>query len=521
MVRERFAAFGLTRGPHRVVATTRTWEGEASLGLKLRLVLGDLGPIFASFGRYLATRVDLLDAADCLELEGIADESSPMSLATVLQLIEREIGTASDEVFLSFESEPFESRLLHQLHRARLLRNGMPVIVKLVRPEAAAQLLCDLELLELVVPLLDGPAQSGIYQRAIDDFAAMLRQEVDLTNEAGGLETLRRDTEDFEMLRVPGVLRDLCTSSMLTTEHLARMSDNKTELLDQQSVARLLCSAWLRQALVGHVFPVEPTPANVAVISDRQIAFTGGVFSSLSGESQSNLWNYLTAAASDSPDQACSCLLREVRADGPRGGEEDLRHRFRQIVPFRDSGWYSDDSTNRLIEHLVVQWQAATGCGYMPQQHLPAFFRGLFAISRLAQRFSTGTDALVEGLQEARLLESVARMRDMLSLQRLGDHADKYAAIMMAMPQRLDQMLMLASEGSARIKLHVPETASNRRRKNSAAVTVAMLLLFAAVTFVLPRVSSSLLGDSWSGRINAVTFIACGALLLLAVSRTQ
>ena len=70
---ERLAAFGLTRGPHRIVRSDRMWEREASLGLKLRLAFSDLGPIFSSFGRYLATRVDLLPAADCLELEAIPD----------------------------------------------------------------------------------------------------------------------------------------------------------------------------------------------------------------------------------------------------------------------------------------------------------------------------------------------------------------------------------------------------------------------------------------------------------------
>src|SRR5687767_1354217 len=116
-VLERFAAFGLTRGPHRIVPAGRTWDGEARLGLKLRLALSDLGPIFSSFGRYLATRVDLLPAADCLELETIQDHATPMPYTDVAQLIR--IGCSPDEVFLSFENEPFESRLLHQLHHAR------------------------------------------------------------------------------------------------------------------------------------------------------------------------------------------------------------------------------------------------------------------------------------------------------------------------------------------------------------------------------------------------------------------
>ena len=519
-VLERMAALGLRRGPHRIVRTG--WDSEASLGFKLRLVLGDLGPLFSAFGHYLATRVDLLTAADCLELEALADDSPPMPSASVRQLIQHEIGCAVEDAFLSFESEPFESRLLHQLHHARLLQNGMPVVVKLVRSKATSQLLCDLELLDLLEVAIEGPARGAVLKSAVADFAVALRQQIDLTGEAKALAALRRDAEDFEVLRVPEVLHDLSTASMLTVEHLTGTRlDDSVRAVDRQGIARLLCSAWLRQALMGHIFPVEPCPANVAVVSDRQIAFTGGVFSSLPGESQSNLWNYLIASAGDSPDQACSCLLREMKRDALPGADEDLRHRFRQVVPFRDSGWYSNEDTNHLIEHLVVHWQAAINCGYMPQLHLPSFCRGLFAVTRLAQQLSPETDPLLEGLQEARLLESVARMREMLSLQRLGDHADRYAGLMMAMPQRLDQMLMLASEGNARVKLHVPETTSHRRQKNSAAIMTAMLPLLAAVAFVLPRVTSSFLGSDWAGRINAVAFIACGALLLLAANRTR
>jgi predicted unusual protein kinase regulating ubiquinone biosynthesis (AarF/ABC1/UbiB family) len=474
---ERLAAFGLTRGPHRIVRTSDMPVGEASFGLKLRLALSDLGPIFSSFGRYLATRVDLLPAADCLQLEAIPDVAAPMPYTDVVQLSGSTIGCAPEEVFLSFESEPFESRLLHQMHRARLRQNGMPVVIKFVRLETAAQLLCDLELLELI----DGPARGAVFKSAIADFAAVLRQQMDLTNEAQAFEALRRDAEDLEMLCVPAVIRDLCSTSMLTIEQLQEKS---SEIIDRHGVARLLCSVWLRQALMGHTYPVEPCRANVTLISDKQIAFTGGVFSSLPGESQSNLWSYLIASGGDNPDHACSCLLREVRPDGPPGANEDLRHRIRQVVPFRDSGWYSDDDANHLIEHLVVHWQAATDCGYVPLPHLSAFCRGLFAITRVAQQLSPETDPLLEGLQEARLLESVARMREMLSLQRLGDQLDRYAALMMAAPQRLDQMLTLASEGSPRIKLHVPETSSHQRRKNSTAITTAMLLLFAAVALL-------------------------------------
>jgi ubiquinone biosynthesis protein len=513
-VLERLAEFGFTRGPHRLV---RDGHAAESFGLKLRLALSELGPVFSSFGRYLVTRVDLLAAKDCLELEAISDYAPPMSFADVRQLMDRAIGCAPEDAFLYFESECFESRLLYQLHHASLLESGRPVVVKLVRPEIAELLLCDLELLESIVPAIGGPKRTALYKTAVGDFGVALRQQIDLTHEAKALETLRRDVEDFELLRVPEVLHNLSATSMLTREDLPEPG----RILDPQGVARLYCSVWLRQALLGHVFPVEPSAANVAVISDRQIAFTGGVFSSLPAESQSNFWKYLIASAGESPDQACSYFLKELRRDGASGDDEDLRHRFRQVVPFRDSGWYNDDDRNHLIEHLVVHWLAATGFGYFPSPQLSAFARGLFAITRLAQQLSPETDPLMEGLQEARLLESTARMREMLNLQHLGDHVDRYAAMMIAMPQRLDQMLTLTSEGSPRLKLHVHETASHRRAKNSVAVTTALLLLLAAVAFALPRVTSVFAESEWAGRINAVAFVACGALLLLAASRAR
>src|SRR4029434_6296706 len=129
-------------------------------------------------------------------------------------------------------------------HRASLRENARPVVVKLVRPEVAPQLLCDLELLESIAPLIEGPKRSVISKPAVADFALALRQQIDLTHEARALEILRRDVQDFELLRVPEVLQELSTSWMLTIEHLRDQSG----MFDRQAVARLFCSAWLRQA---------------------------------------------------------------------------------------------------------------------------------------------------------------------------------------------------------------------------------------------------------------------------------
>lgn len=532
----RLAACGLMRSTRRVARVSAgDEEGSAS---RLRAALESLGPVFSCFGIYMATRVDLLRARDCLELAAVPDSAPPAPPATVRDLFRREIGYAPEEAFPTFEEKPFESRLLFQSHRARL-PDGLPVVVKVIRPETEQRFLRDVELLYLLEGAMACMVPDGAsFRSAVADFAATLGQQMDFTHESKALETLARDAEEFGSLRVPAVSRGLCARRVMVVEELtvyrldevevsrAERKENSRgtwrdlpNIFDRTSLARLLCSVWLRQALFGHAFPVEPRPANVVALSDGQVAFTGGTFASLPTEAQSNIWNYLMAAAAENPDRACACLLREVRRGGAPDGEEDLRHRFRQVVPFRDSEWYRDDDVNHLVEHLVVHWRAAAECGYVPQPHLPSFYRGLFAITGTAQQLAPEGDPLLEGLQDARLLEGLAQARGMMSPRQLGDQVDRYAAMMMGLPQRFDEMLTLGSEGGVRLRLRVPETTSRRPRKNSSAAFTALLFVLAATALLLPHVTSSLVSNEWASRVNTVTFIAVGAMVLRAASR--
>lgn len=530
-VLSRLAACGLARGPHRVVGTqSGPLESRAA---RLRAALSELGPVFCAFGLYLATRIDLLRAADCLELAAVPDRAPPAPPAAVGELFRRELGCAPEEAFQVFEEEPFESGLFQQSHRAQT-PDGARVVFKIIRLGSEQSFLRDVELLPLLEVALDGLAPGGAsFKGASEDFANTLRQHLDFAHEAKALEALAREAKEFEMLRVPAVRRDLSSARVLTVEELAgtRLSEvdfssggrrARGELPgvnDRDGLARLLCAVWLRLALSGQVFPVEPHLGNVLVVSDKQVAFTGGHFAGLPGESQSNLWRYLLATAGDEPDRACACLLREVKRARASGAEEELRHLFRQVVPFRDSEWHLDDDVNRLVEHLVVHWRAASRCGYVPQPHLPSFYRGLFMVTSVAQALSPEGDPLLDGLQDARLLSSLSRVRRLMSLQQMGEEFDRYAAMMVGLPGRFDEMLSLGEEGGARLKLRVTERDSDRRQRNSSTVVTALLLVLASVSLLLPPLTHSLLTREWADRVNVVVFILVGVSVLRAASR--
>ena len=525
-IEERLAAHGLARGPRRLLRDAV--DSETAYIRRLRAVLESLGPVFSSFGLYLSSRIDLLPVKNCIELAAIPNRTDATPPTTVQTVFGQETGCPPEDTFSAFEEEPFESRLFYQAHAARLL-DGAPVVIKIIHPETEEQIPCDIELLSLMRDALAiGGMTDSCIKSVMADFRHTLRQQIDFIHEAKALAALAQDAEEFDMLRAPAVQRDLSTAKVLVVEQLdgTSLADviaffnrpqgaggiGRYSGIDRSELARLLAAAWLRQSLLGHTFPVEPRPENIRLLPDKRISFTGGVFSSLPPEPQQNLWDYLIAVSTEHPDRACSYLLKEIRKEGAAVSDNELRQRFRQIVPFRDGIWKGVGGDADLSEYLFVQWRLANECGYLPQAHLPSFFRGLFTTAEVARRLAPDYAAVTEALRDVRMIANLTELREMMSLRQLGDQLDRYAVMMTELPQRLDEALTLASGGNAQLKVHLSEHDIQRRRKNRSAVVTALLLVLAAVALLSHNLTVST--GPWSGRISAIVFVAVSALLL-------
>jgi hypothetical protein len=283
----------------------------------------------------------------------------------------------------------------------------------------------------------------------------------------------------------------------------------------RRELAHRLGVVWLRQAVLGGFFPAELSPRDVTLTPDRRVGLTGGHFASLSPESRENLWAYLTAAAGEDPSRACSYLVSELERDDPGGNAEVLRQRFRQLVPFRDGGW-GDGTT--LADNLFAHWKLAGECGYVPRGGLPAFYRGLYLTAESARGLAPERDALLEALQDVRLIEGMERFRALIGPDQLGAQMNRYAAAALLLPQRLDEALALGAAGGMRLRLQVAETPEQRRRKNASARLTALLLALAAVALLTQRFADTPAGP-WVERAGAVAFVLLGALLLRAANR--
>ena len=80
------------------------------LGVRVRLALIELGPIFVKFGQAISTRRDLLPPEIADELAKLQDKVPPFPADEAIARLESAYGKSVDEVFSRFDREPLRQR---------------------------------------------------------------------------------------------------------------------------------------------------------------------------------------------------------------------------------------------------------------------------------------------------------------------------------------------------------------------------------------------------------------------------
>ncbi|MCP4657115.1 MAG: AarF/ABC1/UbiB kinase family protein [bacterium] len=513
-VERHLVEHGLLRGPSRHLPAQRRQPAEPQeLAVRLGPALAALGPVFAAFGRYLSYRADLLPMNDCLTLGEIPDQAPPLPAAEVHEHLAAELDRPHREIFSVFDDEPFESRLFHQSHRARL-SSGEAVVVRVLRPPEEEEIEL-LGLLKRVFPS-HGSAVSLAFDELLRGFRRILAARLDLAGTADALEFLGRDARRSDLLVVPQVYRDLSTPQLLTIEWLGGSAVDaippSTEGAEREDLARRICLIWLYQALIARRFPLE---ADIQELPDGRLAITGGVFATLPASSQVNLWDYLRATSAHIPDRAARYLLRELSRQGRGVSEAELRTRLRQVIPFRDGAWSAGGES--LAEYAVGHWRLAREYGYRARPHLVAFYRGLFWAARTGRRFSAQGDPLAAALNDLHWLAGWNQFRQLTAPSQVAATFESYLTSLLDLPQKLAKILRLAAADEPGLRIRVADSSARRRRKNATVAVISFGLAMAALALAAPQLSvAAPAGDIWIERLSAAGFGLLGLGLLRA-----
>ncbi len=423
--RRRLVELGLTGGRH----TGGFSEPES---LRLRRALEELGPLFAGFGRYLGTRVDLLPLVACSTLSDT--RLNPPALAPT--------NTPPIISGIELEVEPVRRGPLHLWYRGRLV-DDMTVIVKTVRPDVVAVIEADIEILPVLETMrLETLSDVGA---SVEDYLVWIERQLDLGRELTGLRRLAVETPHFDALVVPRLWEEFSGSDTLVYTDPAGEAptgsddDGRGGDADPER-ARRLCSGWLQQALLESILPEGPIEDNLRLLDDGRIAVTGGLFTSLAQKRRGNLLDAVVATSHGDPDEACEHLLRACDADLDEGDHDRLQVLLRQADPFRDEGWSGSYRGRRLGEMLNVQWRLLRREGVDLPASVVAFLRGLHEIDRCAQSLDPDHDALGEAVEDLSLVAATSRLRETLSVSRLRGTLEAAVPVLRELMDRADHL---------------------------------------------------------------------------------
>lgn len=205
----------------------------APRGERLRRALEELGPIFVKFGQLLSTRSDLIPADMVIELTKLQDRVPPFDSDLAVAQITKALGAHPDKLFESFERIPVASASVAQVHFATL-KNGHPVAVKVLRPGVKKSIDQDVALMRMAAGWLEAAWPDGKRlkpKEVVAEFDKYLHDELDLMREAANASQLRRNFADSDLLLIPEMLWDYCSSSVIVMERMQGIPISQVELL--------------------------------------------------------------------------------------------------------------------------------------------------------------------------------------------------------------------------------------------------------------------------------------------------
>jgi len=194
----------------------------------------------------------------------------------VMRLVEQELGAPIDQLYAEFETEPFASASIGQVHRARLA-DGRHVAVKVQHPGIEPAIDADLAngaTLEGILSLLSPKVLDS--RRIYNELAQRIREELDYTLEAKRQRQFARIHHGDASIRVPRVVPERSARRVLTSE-LMRGHSFEWAVAQPPELRRQFASVlWrfvFRGNLVGGVFNADPHPGNYLFGEDGSVTF--------------------------------------------------------------------------------------------------------------------------------------------------------------------------------------------------------------------------------------------------------
>ncbi len=222
---------------------------------------------FMKLGQMLSLQAPTLPEPYLRRLADLQWEAPPMHGTLMRMQFRNEMGKDPEEIFESFDLDPFAAASLGQVHRATL-KSGEKVAVKIQYPGIARSIDSDFANLKTMLSTIRlSREQYGEVWDAVEEVRSHFHREVDYVQEAATMEEFRRLLRDRDDVRIPRVYKDLSTSRILTMEliegkHLRDYLKGKPSQEERDARAERLLDLFFRQAFDFGLLHADPHPGN-------------------------------------------------------------------------------------------------------------------------------------------------------------------------------------------------------------------------------------------------------------------
>jgi ubiquinone biosynthesis protein len=476
-----------------------------SEGVRLRIALEELGPLFVAFGHYLGSRVDLLPLATCTTLAQTRFPTALDALTDTMPAVEG----------VDIEPTPLRRGILHRWHRG-VFDKEQAVIVKTVRTNVVTAFEEQIDELPVLETLR--LADLDNIEDPVEDFLVWLERQLDLRRDLRGLQRLASEAPNFDAIVVPRLWEERSSHETLVYADpggttLREAVETATEDDEDNDRARGLCSAWLQQVLLESVLPEGPPEDNLCLLDDGRVAITGGLFSSLGRKPRLNLLRALIATSRGDPDRACDHLLRACNVDIDGSDRDRLQVLFRQAEPFRDGGWSESYRGRRMADTLYVQWRLLRREGIEIPQSVVSYIQSLHQIERCARNLSPDHDSFADAVDDLGVVSAASRLRETFSVSRVRGVLEAAVPVLQELAEKADKI------GTGRTADTSEKKSTREFRWRQWSETAGLLLLMVATVVTAQQLRAAGFGGEWVQGLSSAFFVVLAIVVLWRIWR--
>ena len=287
----------------------------------LRLALEKLGSTFIKLGQALALRFDLCPAEYCEEFLSIRNVTVPADFTIIRGIILQELGDLPENIFRTFEPEPFAVTSTGQIHKATA-HDGTPLAVKVQNPSLRPQFESDLRLMRWAAWPMDwiGIFGASSVREFVEDFSRSLLDELDFE---AALQNAKRmsDLSRQDGIEIGATIRKRYSSRLvLTWEFIEGISvfkilnesdkNGHDKQYDGDKIARRIHWSTLNQIYRDGIFHADLSPAGILVLRGNIIAYVDfAVIGRMPVSLQKSLQFFMQSVLEENFDQAVDEFL--------------------------------------------------------------------------------------------------------------------------------------------------------------------------------------------------------------------